>query len=157
MTAAGPPRHFAAIARRRSVSERSGHSQWFMSTRPNKQIALRALTGAFINRDPNVVEHFTANYIQHNPTIPNGPAAIKDLIPKLPKDFSYQPGMVVAEGDLVMVHGRYVGWGPKPMIAVDMFRIEGGKVAEHWDVMQEEVPASDSANGNSMFSVPEGK
>jgi hypothetical protein len=42
----------------------------------NKQIALRALTGAFINRDPNVVKHFTANYIQHNPTIPNGPAAI---------------------------------------------------------------------------------
>jgi predicted SnoaL-like aldol condensation-catalyzing enzyme len=116
-----------------------------------------ALTGAFINRDPNVVEHFTTNYIQHNPTIPNGPAAIKDLIPRLPKDFSYQPGMVVAEGDLVMVHGRYVGWGPKPMIVVDIFRIEGGKVAEHWDVMQEEVPASDSANGNSMFSASEGK
>jgi predicted SnoaL-like aldol condensation-catalyzing enzyme len=123
----------------------------------NKQIALRAVTGAFINRDPNVVEHFTPNYIQHNPTIPNGPAAIKDLIPKLPTDFSYQPGMVVAEGDLVMVHGRYVGWGPKPMIAVDIFRIERGKVAEHWDVMQEEVPASESANGNSMFSAPERK
>jgi predicted SnoaL-like aldol condensation-catalyzing enzyme len=65
--------------------------------------------------------------------------------------------MVVAEGDLVMVHGRYVGWRPKPVIVVDIFRIEGGKVAEHWDVMQEEVPAADSANGNSMFSAPEGK
>ena len=123
----------------------------------NKQIALRALIGAFIDRDPNVVEHFTADYIQHNPTIPSGPAAIKDLIPKLPKDFSYQPGMAVAEGDLVMVHGRYVGWGPKPMIAVDIFRLEGGKVAEHWDVMQEEVPASASASGNPMFSAPERK
>jgi len=41
----------------------------------------------------------------------------------LSKDFSYEPGMVVAEGDLVMVHGRYVGWGPKPMIAVDIFRV----------------------------------
>jgi predicted SnoaL-like aldol condensation-catalyzing enzyme len=123
----------------------------------NKQIALRALTGAFIDKDPNVVEHFSANYIQHNPTSPNGPAAIKDLIPKLPKDFSYQPGMAVAEGDLVMVHGRYVGWGPKPMIAVDIFRLEGGKVAEHWDVMQDEVPASASANGNPMFSAPEKK
>jgi predicted SnoaL-like aldol condensation-catalyzing enzyme len=56
-----------------------------------------------------------------------------------------------------MVHGRYVGWAPKPVIAVDIFRIEGGKVAEHWDVMQEEVHASDSANGNSMFSAPEEK
>ena len=121
----------------------------------NKKIALRALTGAFVDRDPSVVEqYFTPGYIQHNPTIPSGPAAIKDLIPKLPKDFSYEPGMVVADGDLVMVHGRYVGWGPKPMVAVDIFRLEGGKVAEHWDVMQEEVPASASANGNPMFSRP---
>lgn len=123
----------------------------------NKQIALRALTGAFIDRDPNVADNFAPNYIQHNPTIPNGPTAIKDLIPRLPKDFSYQPGMAVAEGDLVMVHGRYVGWGPKPMLAVDIFRIEDGKVAEHWDVMQEEVPASETASGNPMFSAPEGK
>jgi predicted SnoaL-like aldol condensation-catalyzing enzyme len=121
----------------------------------NKKIALRVLTGAFVDRDPSVVEqYFTPDYIQHNPTIPSGSAAIKDLIPKLPKDFSYEPGMVVAEGDLVMVHGRYVGWGPKPMVAVDIFRLEGGKVAEHWDVMQEEVPASASANGNPMFSRP---
>jgi len=120
----------------------------------NKKIALRALTGAFVDRDPSVVEQFASDYIQHNPTIPSGPAAIKDLIPKLPKDFSYEPGMVVAEGDLVMVHGRYVGWGPKPMVAVDIFRLEGGKVAEHWDVMQEEVPASASASGNPMFSRP---
>jgi predicted SnoaL-like aldol condensation-catalyzing enzyme len=122
----------------------------------NKQIALRALTGAFIDRDPSVVDkYFAADYIQHNPSIPSGPAAIKDLIPKLPKEFSYQPGMVVAEGDLVMVHGRYLGWGPKPMVAVDMFRLKDGKVVEHWDVMREEVPASATASGNPMFSSPE--
>lgn len=122
----------------------------------NKQIALRALIGAFIDRDPTVVDkYFAADYIQHNPTIPSGPAAIKDLIPKLPKDFSYQPGMAVAEGDLVMVHGRYLGWGPKPMVAVDMFRLKDGKVVEHWDVMQEEVLASATASGNPMFSSPE--
>jgi len=50
-----------------------------------------------------------------------------------------------------MVHGRYTGWGPKPMVAVDIFRIENGKVVEHWDVMQEEVPADQSANGHAMF------
>jgi predicted SnoaL-like aldol condensation-catalyzing enzyme len=122
----------------------------------NKQIALRALTGAFIDRDPSVVDkYFAPDYVQHNPSIPNGPAAIKDLIPKLSKDFSYQPGMAVAEGDLVIVHGRYVGWGPKPMVAVDMFRLKGGKVVEHWDVMQEEIPASATASGNPMFSSSE--
>src|SRR6266853_2948862 len=42
----------------------------------NKKIALRALTGAFVDRDPSVVEQFASDYIQHNPTIPSGPAAI---------------------------------------------------------------------------------
>jgi predicted SnoaL-like aldol condensation-catalyzing enzyme len=118
----------------------------------NKEVALRALTGAFVDRDPSVVaECFMPDYVQHNPTIASGPAAIAKLIPTLPKDFSYKPGMAVAEGDLVMVHGRYVGWGPKPMVAVDIFRLVDGKVAEHWDVMQEEVPASKTVSGNPMF------
>src|SRR5882762_3007480 len=120
-----------------------------------KQIALRALTGAFIDRDPSVVErYFAPDYIQHNPSIPNGPAAIPGLIASLSRDFSYEPGMVVADGELVMVHGRYIGWGPKPMIAVDIFRVANGKLAEHWDVMQEEVPASATASGNPMFTRP---
>jgi predicted SnoaL-like aldol condensation-catalyzing enzyme len=122
----------------------------------NKQIALRVLTGAFIDRDPGVVaRYFAPDYIQHNPSIPNGPGPIPGLIASLGNDFSYEAGMVVAEGDLVMVHGRYVGWGPKPMVAVDIFRLANGKVAEHWDVMQEEVPASATASGNPMFSRTE--
>jgi predicted SnoaL-like aldol condensation-catalyzing enzyme len=119
----------------------------------NKDIALSVLKGAFIDRDPGVVEKFFApTYTQHNPSIPDGPAPIPGLIASLGKDFSYEPGMAVADGDLVMVHGRYVGWGPKPMIAVDIFRVADGKVAEHWDIMQEEVPASATASGNPMFS-----
>jgi predicted SnoaL-like aldol condensation-catalyzing enzyme len=119
----------------------------------NKQIVLNALTGAFINRDPSVVaKYFAPDYIQHNPAIPNGAAAIPGLIATLTTDFRYEPGLVTAEGDLVMVHGRYFGWGPKPMVAVDIFRVAGGKLVEHWDVMQEEVPASATASGNPMFS-----
>jgi hypothetical protein len=87
-----------------------------------------------------------------NPSILDGPGPIPGLIASLGKDFSYEPGMALAEGDLVMVHGRYVGWGRKPMIAVDIFRVADGKVAEHWDVMQEEVPAAATASGNPMFS-----
>jgi len=119
----------------------------------NKEIVLRVLKGAFIDRDPAVVETFFApNYIQHNPSIPDGPGPIPGLIASLSNDFSYEPGMAVAEGDLVMAHGRYVGWGPKPMIAVDIFRVADGKVVEHWDVMQEETPAAATASGNPMFS-----
>ena len=63
--------------------------------------------------------------------------------------------MAVADGDLVMVHGRYTGWGPKPMVAVDIFRVTDGKVVEHWDVMQEEVSTADTASGHAMFTQPD--
>jgi predicted SnoaL-like aldol condensation-catalyzing enzyme len=118
----------------------------------NKEVALKVLKGAFIERDAAVVDrYFSPDYVQHNPLIPSGSKAIAKLIPTL-KDLSYEIGMVVAEGDLVMVHGRYVGWGPKPLIAVDIFKVKNGKVVEHWDVMQEEVPASATASGNPMFT-----
>jgi predicted SnoaL-like aldol condensation-catalyzing enzyme len=121
--------------------------------RSNKEIVLEVLKRAFIDRDPTVVEqYFGNNYKQHNPLIPNGPSAIAAMIPTL-TGLIYEPGMSVADGDLVMVHGRYTGWGPKPMVAVDIFRVEGDKVVEHWDVMQEEVPAVNTASGHAMFTT----
>jgi predicted SnoaL-like aldol condensation-catalyzing enzyme len=116
----------------------------------NKLLAQTVLKESFIDKDPTVVDrHFSQNYKQHNPAIPDGPDVIRGLIAGLKTDFRYQPGMAVASGDLVMVHGRYVGWAPKPMIAVDIFLVVDGKVAEHWDVMQEEVV--ETASGNPMF------
>jgi predicted SnoaL-like aldol condensation-catalyzing enzyme len=121
-------------------------------SRSNKEIVLEVLKRAFVDRDATVVvEFFGANYKQHNPSIPEGPSAIAEMIPTL-TSLTYEPGMAVAEGDLVMVHGRYTGWGPKPMVAVDIFRVEDGKVVEHWDVLQEEVPAAKTASGNAMFT-----
>ncbi|MGU7774183.1 nuclear transport factor 2 family protein [Burkholderia sp. MR1-5-21] len=119
----------------------------------NKALVLEAITGVFVSRDPGVLDRlFSDDYRQHNPLIPNGPSAIKALLANLKPDFRYEPGLIVAEGDYVMVHGRYTGWGPKPMVAVDIFRVDNGKIAEHWDVMQEEVPQALSVNGNGMFT-----
>ncbi len=125
-------------------------------SKSNKEIALEVLTRAFVDRDPTVVEqYFAPNYKQHNPAIPDGPAAIAQLIPTL-TSLTYEPGMAVADGNLVMVHGRYTGWGPKPIVAVDIFRVEDGKVVEHWDVLQEEIPAGDTRSGNAMFTKVRG-
>ena len=121
-------------------------------SKSNKEIVLEVLKRAFIDRDPTVVEqYFDAGYKQHNPVIPDGPSAIAKMIPTLTA-LTYEPGLTVAEGDLVMVHGRYTGWGPKPMIAVDIFRVEDGRVVEHWDVLQEEVSTT---SGHAMFTKPE--
>jgi len=120
----------------------------------NKALVLKAITGVFVNRNPAVLDElFSPDYRQHNPQIPNGIEAIKGLLGQLSENFAYQPGLVMADGDYVAVHGRYVGWGAKPMVAIDVFRVANGKVAEHWDVMQEEVPASEAVNGNPMFPI----
>ena len=123
------------------------------ATEANRALVLKAITGVFVERDPTVLDRlFSRDYRQHNPQIPDGTDAIKAVMSKLGKEFKYELGFVAAEGDLVMVHGRYTGWGPKPMVAVDIFRVADGKVAEHWDVMQEEVPAAQSANAHGMFT-----
>jgi predicted SnoaL-like aldol condensation-catalyzing enzyme len=120
----------------------------------NKELALQAITDVFVHRDINAFDkYFSENYIQHNPTIPNGTEVLKQFVPALPADFKYEPGLVTESGNFVMIHGRYGNWNKKNMIAVDIFRIENGKLAEHWDVMQEEVPLVKSANGNAMFPI----
>ena len=123
-------------------------------SKSNKEIVLEVLKRTFVDRDATVVDqYFGPNYKQHNPVIPDGPSGIAGIIPTL-AGLIYEPGMAVADGDLVMVHGRYTGWGPKPLVAVDIFRIKDGKVMEHWDVMQEEVLAANTASGNAMFTKP---
>ena len=119
----------------------------------NKALALKALTGVFNNRDFSLLDKiFAPDYIQHNPTVGTGRAGLKEIAPHLSPELHYTPGIIVAEGDYVMIHGRYIGWGPKPLIGVDIFRITDGLLREHWDVLQEEVPAALTKSGNPMFT-----
>ena len=120
----------------------------------NSELVKTAITAVFGKKDITAFDkYFSNNYIQHNPQIPNGTEVLKQFVPTLPGDFSYEPGIVTESGNFVMIHGRYKNWDGKNMIAVDIFRIDNGKIAEHWDVMQEEVTADKSANGNAMFPI----
>jgi len=120
----------------------------------NKDLVKTAITAVFKQRDISAFDkYFAQDYVQHNPQLPNGTAALKSFIPTLPEDFDYEPGLLTESGDFVMIHGKYKNWGGKNMIAVDIFKVAGGKLVEHWDVMQEEIIAEQSANGNSMFPI----
>lgn len=122
----------------------------------NKALVLEAMTSLFQRKDPLAVERLYAPaYIQHNPTIPQGREALAKLVAQLPAAVFYEPGLIVAEGDYVAIHGRIRGWAANPQVVVDIFRIEDGRLAEHWDVLQDEVQGEDTKAGIAMFSPNE--
>lgn len=124
-------------------------------TEANKQAVVAYYTLAFNDKQPEeaVARYVGDRYIQHNPQAPDGPEAFIAFV----RGFADQaPGLnieikrVIAEGDLVMTHGL-ITTSPddRGMAAVDIFRLEDGKIVEHWDVVQP-VPET-SANDNTMF------
>jgi predicted SnoaL-like aldol condensation-catalyzing enzyme len=116
----------------------------------NKDFVVNAVTELFINRDVTAVDRYWAeDYQQRNPLFPSGSAVIREAFANLPPGFKYEIGMVIAEDDMVAIHGRYTGIAPTPLIVVDIFRVEDGKIAEHWDVLQAEV--LETASGLPMF------
>ena len=120
----------------------------------NSQIISDYMRAVFVERDLAKAETFFGpTKTEHNPGMPNGHDVIRRLVTNFPEDLVYEQDLVAETGNHVMVHGRYSGWEGKTMIAVDVFRLEDGKVVEHWDVMQEEVPAEKSVSGNAMFPV----
>jgi predicted SnoaL-like aldol condensation-catalyzing enzyme len=123
----------------------------------NKALVLEAMISLFQRRDASAVERLYApDYIQHNPNIPQGRDALKALVAGLSQDVYYEPGLTVAEGDLVAIHGRIRGWAGAPQVVVDLFRIKDGKLAEHWDVLQDEIAAAAAFGHVSMFDPEEG-
>jgi predicted SnoaL-like aldol condensation-catalyzing enzyme len=75
-----------------------------------------------------------------------------NLIRSLPDTLRYENQLIVAEGDYVIAHGRFSGNGrPAAWIAADVVRFEDGKLAEHWDVLQDEATRAQSVSGLPMF------
>ncbi len=119
----------------------------------NKQDAMTAYQRIFGDLDVAAVDEFmTSNFIQHNPTIADGPEGVKQLLemlvsqgtPKQKIDFKH----VLADGDVVILHSRYEMAG-KEWRFIDIYRIENGKLAEHWDAMMQ-MP-DNRANNNPLF------
>jgi predicted SnoaL-like aldol condensation-catalyzing enzyme len=105
----------------------------------------------FHDKDLTAVDRYWAGpYPQHNPTMQSGLEGLRGVVPHL-NGFSWVPARIAAEGDLVVTHSRVLGWAEKPVIIADIFRLEDGKIVEHWDVVQEEVPADQTVSGNPVI------
>src|SRR6266576_488256 len=119
----------------------------------NKALVLKAFDTLFNKRDyAEAGRYWSADYIQHSAHIESGRDGLFDLIKCVPPTLKYEPGLIVAEGDFVIVHGRFSGHGrPKSWIAADILRIVDGVLVEHWDVLQDEASRAESKSGLPMF------
>jgi predicted SnoaL-like aldol condensation-catalyzing enzyme len=107
-------------------------------TAANKAFVIEALTETLVNGNVAAVDtYFAPAYIQHNADVPSGTDAFKGLVDMLSNNdaFNVEFVRVIGDGDIVAVHSRYDGFGPEPLVAFDVFRLEDGKIAEHWDNM----------------------
>ncbi len=94
------------------------------------------------------------NYIQHNANIADGLSGLAaglEAMAKAGLSMRFVKNhMVLAEGNFVLAVSEGA-IGDKPMAFYDLFRVENGKIAEHWDVIAPILPASEAANGNGKF------
>ena len=119
----------------------------------NKALVLEAFDTLFNKRDSATAERYwSPSYIQHSAHIEPGREGLFNLIKSTPPTLKYEPGVIVAEGDFVIVHGRFSGNGrPVNWVAADIVRIADGVLAEHWDVLQDEATRAESKSGLPMF------
>jgi predicted SnoaL-like aldol condensation-catalyzing enzyme len=119
----------------------------------NKALVLEAFDTLFNKRDYAAAERFwSPDYIQHSAHIAPGREGLFDLIKSLPPTLKYEPGTIVAEGNFVIVHGRFSGFGaPANWIAADVVRLKDGILVEHWDVIEDEATEQQSKSKAPMF------
>src|SRR6476660_5915992 len=119
----------------------------------NKALVLDAFDTLFNKRDYEAAERYwSPKYIQHSAHIEPGRDGLFNLIRSAPDTLRYEHQLIDAEGDYVIVHGRFSGHGPPvPWIAADIVRSESGRLAEHGDVLQDEATKAGSKSGLPMF------
>lgn len=121
----------------------------------NKTLVQKALFEMFTAKNSDAIDTYLgSNYIQHDSFMPNGPEPVRALVQKLATktDFQYENFRILANENFAVAHGRYTGWLPAPQVVFDIFRIENGKLVEHWSGLQDEIVETKSKR--SMLDGP---
>jgi predicted SnoaL-like aldol condensation-catalyzing enzyme len=134
-----------------SVSAHAGNTA---QEEANKKTVIDFYDKAINQKDFDAAKvHFGPRYVQHNPRAADGPEGLKGYIAFLKAKFPQQRNefkRVLADGDFVIVHAHSVAEpGDRGRAIMDIFRLENGKIVEHWDVVQE-IPEK-ALNSNTMF------
>lgn len=110
----------------------------------SKQIASEAHHRLFAQRDVSVLEElFSEDFVEHSPLVADGRPGLKSMVEDAGDALTYEASRILADGDLVALHGRFTGLGETPLIGFDLYRVADGKVIEHWDGL---VPEASEPN-----------
>jgi predicted SnoaL-like aldol condensation-catalyzing enzyme len=120
----------------------------------NKKIVLAFYEAGLNQKDFDAASKFIGErYVQHNPLIADGIDGFKTFVGFLKQTFPNLRGeikRVFADGDFVILHAHGIrAPGQRGSAIIDIFRLDDGKIVEHWDVMQT-IP-EDAVNSNGMF------
>ncbi|MFD9219630.1 nuclear transport factor 2 family protein [Streptomyces sp. NPDC060064] len=118
-----------------------------------KKLMVDVVNDMFIGRDAEAVDRYVApEYLQHSPLARDGRDALRQLVLSLPDGFDYELVRLLADEDLVLLHGVLRGIGSGPSMAFDLFRVRDGRLVEHWDAL---APYTQS-NGHGRPSQTDG-
>ena len=126
-----------------------------VSRSTNKDIVLEAFEMLFNKRDYVSAERFwSPDYIQHSAYVATRRSGLFDFIKPLPATLRYENALATADGDYVILHGRFSGHGlARNWIVADVVRVQNGVLVEHWDVIQNEATEVESKSGRPMFGL----
>jgi predicted SnoaL-like aldol condensation-catalyzing enzyme len=119
-------------------------------SRNEKKEMVRALLKSLETRDHKALGYIDPKkYIQHSPGVEDGLEGLKKLFSGLPGDTKVNTVRIFADGDYLVAHSEYNFFGPK--VGFDIFRLENGKIVEHWDVLEASIPREQWKNANGKF------
>ncbi|AOA59125.1 nuclear transport factor 2 family protein [Acinetobacter larvae] len=95
--------------------------------------------------------YFAPDFIEHSPLVADGLTGLAQLVKDCP-NLQHQAYRVLADGDLVAIHGRFEGLDADPLVGFDIYRVKDGLIVEHWDGLVKEAPLNRS--GRSQLDGP---
>lgn len=124
---------------------------------PMKEIALKAQDAFFKDYNATKVkQYFRKDYIQHNPHVPTGIEPVLGFLPALKgAGTTYQNHRLLEDGEFIIMHNTYnnaEAFGAKEVVTFDVWRMQGGQVAEHWDAIAPII--KETASGRSQYDGP---
>lgn len=126
------------------------------SEQANACLAERAFRELYVEGDLSAIDRYwSADYVENSTIVAAGREGLRRAVEDLPEEATIELGRTFADGDLVFMDNRIEGFteGMPLTVNMDIVRIKRGKIVEHWEVMQAEVPASEAVNGNAMFPI----